>query len=537
MKQWNEVLIMIIIKTRVFAYTLILLTTACAIGPAVETTIEKKPLSDGSFHHSTIPELQQQMASGKLTARQLTRFYIEQINRKNPNLNAIIQINPNAMIIADKLDQERQQGKVRGPLHGIPIVIKDNIESATMATTAGSLALKDNYTDRDAPLITKLKDAGAIILAKSNLSEWANMRSERSSSGWSAVGGQTRNPHDKNRSTCGSSSGSGAAVAANMAVAAIGTETDGSITCPASANGIVGIKPTVGLVSRTSVVPISHTQDTAGPMAKSVIDAAIILSVIQGKDPQDPATESMPFNFEQSYHANLEASIKTNAPIDLKGKRIGILYSRAADHEAVAAVFESATKQLKQQGAILVEGLQTEPYDGFWQDSYDVLLYEFKTDLNHYFSTLPSELNQLTLEKLIAFNKRNQSSEMPYFQQEVFEKSQKKGTLSDKAYLNALEKIRKATRQDGLDKLVEDHQLDAIISVTLGPAWSIDKINGDHFSGSFSSYPAIAGYPHITLPMGKVHHMPVGISVTGPAMSEKRLIETAFQIERLLKQN
>ncbi|MBB3168873.1 amidase [Simiduia aestuariiviva] len=475
----------------------------------------------------TIPELQAKMDAGDLSSVQITQFFLANIAKKNAELNAIIQVNPEALSIASVLDQERSEGRLRGPLHGIPIVIKDNIETADMATTAGSLALIDNETRRDAPVVAKLRAAGAIILGKANLSEWANIRSERSSSGWSAIGGQARNPHDLNRSPCGSSAGSGVAVAANLAVAAIGTETNGSIVCPSSANGIVGIKPTVGLVSRRHIVPISHTQDTAGPMAKSVLDAAIILSVIQGEDVADPATTALAYDFQQNF--------KPDTSVQLTGKRIGVVLSGAADHEAVLAVFNAAKARIAQAGAVVIDDLKLTPYDGFYGDAYDVLLYELKADLNAYFSTLPSDLNQLTLAKVIQFNRDNAEREMPYFQQEIFHKSQAKGDLSDVGYVEALANIRRATRDNGIDKLMSEHALDAIISVTLGPAWSIDQLNGDHFTGSFSSYPAIAGYPHITLPMGKVHHMPVGLSITGRALDEKALIDIAQAVENALQ--
>jgi amidase len=491
---------------------------------------------------ANIPQLQQKMASGELTARQLTAFYLAQIEAKNGALNAIIAVNPDALKIADQLDEERKQGKIRGPLHGIPIAIKDNIETISMPTTAGSLALKDNFTRRDAPVVAKLKAAGAIILAKTNLSEWANMRSERSSSGWSAVGGQTRNPHDLNRSPCGSSSGSGAAVAANLAVAAIGTETDGSITCPASATGIVGIKPTIGLVSRTGIVPISHTQDTAGPMAKSVIDAAMILQVIQGSDPADPTTLLSSTIFEsallpdQALLADQTQSAK-NPALSLQGKRIGILTTRVLDHEGVVQVFDAAKQTLSRHGAVLVEDLKASPYDGFGNDSYQVLLYEFKANLNTYLAGLAEPHNQLTLAKIIAFNQKHQAEEMAYFQQEIFIKSQAKGELSDAEYLTAFNKISTATRQHGIDKLLAEHQLDALVTATLGPAWAIDQINGDHVNGLFSSYPAIAGYPHISLPMGKVHDLPVGLSITGAAFSEKELLVLALAFEHANRQS
>lgn len=508
---------------------LITLLSSCSTTKQNQAGAEQRP---DSVHlivqQSTIPELNQKLQSKELSVTQLTQYFLHQIELNNQKFNALIAVNPQAMQLAQQLDQEIQQGKIRGLLHGIPIVVKDNIDTSTMPTTAGSLALKDNMTGRDATLVTKLKAAGAIIIGKANLSEWANFRSERSSSGWSGVGGQTRNPHDINRSPCGSSSGSGAAVAGNLAVAAIGTETNGSITCPSSANGLVGIKPTVGLVSRFGIVPISHTQDTAGPMTKSVIDAAIILAAIQGEDNKDAATQSL----GNAFAKNLVPSTK---PVNLKGKRIGIVASSALNHEQVKAVFDNTTKALSEAGVELIKDLKTEPYDTFYDDSYQVLLYEFKHDLKDYFAGLDNQFKTMDLAQLIEFNNQHAAKEMPFFQQEIFEKSQAKGPLTDSDYKKALADIRKATRQDGIDKLMQQHQLDAIISATLGAAWSIDEINGDHYIGGFSTYPAIAGYPHITLPMGKVHHMPVGLSITGKKLSEQELIEIAFAIEKLLQ--
>jgi len=479
---------------------------------------------------SNILQLQQAMDDGKLTSVQLTQFYLQQIDKKNPQLNAIISILPNALANAQMLDKERSKGMYRGDMHGIPIVVKDNIETRKLATTAGSLALKDNITKRDATVIKKLKRAGAIILAKSNLSEWANFRTERSSSGWSAIGGQTRNPIDVNRSACGSSSGSAVAVAANLAVAAVGTETDGSITCPASATGTVGIKPTVGLVSRYRIIPIAETQDTAGPIAKSVIDAAILLEAMQGKDNADLATKARKFDFDETYKADTS---EFKLGWSLNGLRIGLLESRVNPHEAVDSVYQKAIAQLEHAGAIIVPNLKTENYAEFRQDSYDVLLYEFKDGLNRYFKTLPNSLHGMTLEKLIQFNKDNKATEMPYFEQEIFEKAQAKGSLSDRAYKIALALIQKATREDGLDKLMTKKKLDILISPTLGPAWTIDKINGDHYSGGYSSYSAISGYPYLTLPMGKVKHLPIGLSVIGLALDDAKIIAIAKQMEVL----
>ncbi len=476
----------------------------------------------------SILELQAAMNRRELSAQALARYCLEQIETRNAELKAVIAVNPAALQVAENLDAERNAGKVRGPLHGIPILIKDNMETRELPTTMGSLALKDNHTGRDATVVARLREAGAIILGKANLSEWANFRSERSSSGWSALGGQTRNPHDPTRSPSGSSSGSGAAVAAGLAVAALGTETNGSVVSPASVNGVVGIKPTVGLVSRRGIVPISHTLDTAGPMARSVADAAVLLSVIAGFDPVDVATEAGRAHFDQDYVPAVDGN-------RLQGSRIGVVRSSTGFHEGVDALLEQAIADLKRGGATIVDDLRLEPYDGFRQDTLDALLYEFKPNLNAYLAGLPNELNTLTLEGLIQFNEENAAEEMPYFRQELFEKSQAKGPLSEKAYTNALARIRRATREEGIDELVESHELDALIAPTSGPAWTIDRVNGDHFTGGFATYPAVSGYPHLTVPMGMVHGLPVGLSFTGPAFSERMLIALAFAYERITK--
>ena len=477
---------------------------------------------------SNILELQNLMAQEKLSSLELTQFYLQQIKKHNPELKAVISLNPKALTIARALDAERKQGKVKGLLHGIPVMVKDNIETKSMATTAGSLALKDNYTNRDATLVKNLKDSGAIILAKTNLSEWANFRSERSSSGWSGVGGQTRNPIDLNRSPCGSSSGSAAVVAGNLAVAAVGTETNGSITCPSSLTGLVGIKPTVGLVSRYGVVPISHTQDTAGPMTKSVTDTAILLAAMQGEDKNDSATTDSKFNFKDNY-------LNSKKYKSLKGLRIGLLESRVKPHEGVDAVYDHAIDKLKQSGAILVPDLKLARYEGFGQDTYSILLYEFKQGLNQYLAELPNKLNHLTLEKLIQFNRNHADQEMPFFKQEIFLKAQAKGPLSDSDYIETLKKIKNTTAKEGLDKLVKENNLDIIITPTLGPAWSIDQINGGQYTGGYSTFSAVSGYPHLTLPMGKVHHLPIGLSVIGLSKEDAKVIQIALSIESVLK--
>ena len=474
---------------------------------------------------STIPEIQEAMQNGTLTSEQLTLFFLDQIEAKNDRLRAVIAVNPQAVETAITLDEERANGTVRGPLHGIPILLKDNIESLELPTTAGSLALANNMTNRDAFVAARLREAGAIFLGKANLSEWANFRSERSSSGWSGLGGQTRNPHNTNKTPCGSSSGSGAGVAGLLAVAALGTETNGSVVCPSAINGIVGIKPTIGLVSRQGIVPISHSQDTAGPMARTVTDAAILLAAMVGYDEADPVTAASQDRNPAAYTVALEEST-------LAGKRIGIVRSATGYHEGVDVLFENAVQSISANGAIVVDSLRLDRYSGMGGDTYNVLLYEFKADLNAYLASLPNELNTLTLEDLIQFNKDNEAREMPYFKQEIFEKSNAKGPLTDPSYLESLEKAQQATR-DGIDNLLVEHNLDAIIAPSYSAGWSIDLVNGDNFLGGFSTFAAVAGYSHITVPMGKLHGLPVGLSFVSTAFAEPELIALAYAYEQL----
>ncbi|MFO7764341.1 MAG: amidase [Wenzhouxiangellaceae bacterium] len=472
-----------------------------------------------------VAELHQAMRAGELSAAVLVERQIARIELLNPELKAVIALDPTARAQARALDARLADGEWTGPLHGIPVLLKDNIETRTQPTTAGSLALTDNDTGRDAPLVARLREAGAVILGKANLSEWANFRSERSSSGWSAVGGQTRNPYDPSRSPCGSSSGSGAAAAAGMTVLAIGTETNGSVVCPASANGVVGIKPSVGLVSRTHIVPISHSQDTAGPMARSVHDAVVLLAAMAGADEADPATAERPGWALDHLPAHLGAE-------GLEGKRIGVLRSSAGFHGDVDELFEGAIVAMREGGAEIVDDVQWETPDGFFGQAYDVLLYEFKHDLNAYLAGLPDpELSGMTLADLIEFNRNHAESEMPWFDQEIFESAQAKGPLSDEEYRKALAAAQKATREDGIDKLLAEHDLDALIAPTGSAAWTIDLINGDHFIGGSSSLAAVSGYPNITVPMGQVHGMPVGLSIFGARFSEPVLIEIASGFE------
>ncbi len=500
--------------------TLIVLTFAVAAASAAW------PAESPRAGDSSIAELQAMMAWGEASAESITRAYLERIEAFDGAVNAVIAVNPDAIDQARALDEEYRRGEVRGPLHGIPVLLKDNIESRDpMPTTAGSLALSDNVTGRDAFFVALLREAGVVILGKTNLSEWANFRSERSSSGWSGIGGQTNNPHDLTRNPCGSSSGSAAAAAMGFAAVTVGTETNGSIVCPATANGVVGFKPTVGLVSRSGIVPISHSQDTAGPLARSVADAAVLLQAMIGRDEDDPATEI-------SGEATGWRLVEHLRRDGLAGKRIGIVRSQSGFHGEVDALLEQATADLEAAGAAVVDGLEFEGAEGLGRAAYDVLLYEFKHDLNAYLADLPTveDLPATTLEELIAFNEANGDREMPWFGQEVFLESQAKGPLTEDTYLEALKKVRGISRR-GIDSLLEEHDLDALIAPTGGPAWKTDLVNGDHFIGSSSSYPARAGYPIITVPMGFVHGLPVGLSFFGTALSEPTLVEIAYAYE------
>ncbi len=497
----------------------LLTLSACAATVPVESSV---PVLGAA----TVPELSRLMEAGRLSSEALVAHCLDRIERLDPELRALIAINPEALPTARALDAERAGGRIRGPLHGIPVVLKDNIESADpLATTAGSLALKDNATGRDAPLVANLRLAGAVILGKANLSEWANFRSSRSSSGWSAIGGQTRNPYDPARSPCGSSSGSAVAVAAGLTALAVGTETNGSIVCPASANGIVGIKPSVGLVSRGRVIPISHTQDTAGPMARSVAGAAILLTAMAGPDEDDPASAAFTERTPVDYARHLD-------PDGLSGRRIGVVRSAAGFHDAVDALLEQAIADLRGAGATVIDDLGFEPPDDLWALEMTVLKTEFKHGLNAYFATLLGDLGKFTLERLVEFNRAHADSELHWFGQDILEQAEQSAGLDDPSYRDALGRLLEATRSNGIDRLLAEHQLDALIAPSGSPAWTIDLINGDHFIGGSSSYPAIAGYPNVTVPMGFVHGLPVGISFFGAFAAEARLIEIAYAYEQ-----
>jgi amidase len=486
-------------------------------------------ISTFEFDEITITDLQDAMKSSKYTARSITEKYlarIGQIDKQGPAINSVIELNPDALSIADALDKERKDKGVRGPLHGIPVLIKDNIDTADkMMTTAGSLALWGSRPSKDATVAQKLREAGAVIVGKTNLSEWANIRSGHSTSGWSSRGGQTKNPYALDRNPCGSSSGSGAAVSANLCAAAIGTETDGSIVCPSSSNGLVGIKTTVGLVSRTGIIPISHSQDGAGPMCRTVRDAAIVLGVLTGIDEQDVATSE---SREHSYTDYLQF-LKADG---LRGARIGVVRKTFGFNEKVDKIMEDALDTMKKQGAILVDPAPIETAGKFGDSEFMVLLYELKADLNAYLARLGPNAPVKTLKDIIDFNERNREKEMPYFGQDTFLKAQEKGPLTTQEYLDALAKNHQLARKEGIDATMDKNNLDALIGPTGGPAWLTDHINGDSFGGGSASAAAVAGYPNITVPAGFVNGLPVGISFFGRAWSEPVLIRLAFAFEQ-----
>jgi amidase len=488
----------------------------------------------GSFEldEKTIAELQEAMKSGGLTARSIADKYLSRIaaiDKQGPRLNSVIELNPEAPAIADALDAERKGKGPRGPMHGIPVLIKDNIDTADrMATTAGSLALEGSIARRDAFIVQKLRDAGAVILGKTNLSEWANFRSTHSSSGWSGRGGLTRNPYALDRNPCGSSSGSGVAVSANLCGVAIGTETDGSIVCPASTNGIVGIKPTLGLVSRSGIIPIAHSQDTAGPMARTVTDAAILLGAIVGVDPRDAVTQETAGKSFTDYTRFLD-------PSGLRGARIGVARKYFGFNDEVDRLMNDAIEVMKRSGATVIDPVDLALSKEYENSEIEVLLYEFKHDLNKYLSELGPDARFRSLKEIIEFNEKNRAREMPYFGQEFFLKAEEKGPLTSTEYLNALEKNRRLSRTQGIDAAIAKDRLDAIIAPTGGPSWTTDLVNGDHFTGGSSSPAAVAGYPAISVPAGFIHGLPVGISFFGAAYSEPTMIKLAFAYEQATK--
>lgn len=499
--------------------------TACAT-----KTENKFEIDFNSFdlNEVTIEELQMSMKNGELNSVQICEKYLERIKEVDPILKSVIEINPDALDIASRLDKEREEGKARGPLHGIPLLFKDNIDTADkMQTTAGSLALEGNLAPQDAFIIKKLRTAGAVILGKTNLSEWANFRSDNSSSGWSGRGGQVRNPYCLDRSPCGSSSGTGAAVAANLCAIGIGTETNGSVVCPSGVNGVVGIKPTLGMWSRQGIIPIAHSQDTAGPMARTVKDAAILLGALAEFDPNDAETHIDKGEIYTDYTQFLNGE-------SLAGMRIGIASEMIGFNSKVDVLFKEAVKSLKSLGAEIIEETKFEHRRKWGKPSYEVLLYEFKADLNKYLAEHPKAKVQ-SLEEIIEFNKKNADKEMPWFDQEIFELAQSKGDLTSEEYLTALKDSKKFAGKEGIDAVMKKNNLDAVIAQTNGPAWTIDWINGDHFSGGSSSPAAISGYPNITVPMGFIKGLPVGISFFGKAWSEPKLLKIAYAFEQATK--
>jgi amidase len=481
----------------------------------------------------TISDLQDGMKSGKFTARSLVEKYsgrIDEIDKNGPAINAIIELNPDAMAIAEALDAERTVKGSRGPLHGIPVLIKDNIDTADrMMTTAGSLALVGSKPSRDSFVAERLRAAGAVILGKTNLSEWANIRSSHSTSGWSGRGGLTKNPYALDRNPCGSSSGSGAGVSANLCAAAIGTETDGSIVCPSSANGVAGIKPTVGLVSRSGIIPISHTQDGAGPICRTIRDAAILLGALTGVDPRDGATSRSQGKFYTDYTQYCDRN-------GLKGARIGVARKYFGFSDAVDALMEQSLDAMKKQGAMLVDPADIETLGKFDESELLVFLYELKADLNSYLANLGSNAPVRSLKDIIEFNDKNRQKEMTYFGQDLFIKAEAKGPLTEKAYLDALDKNRQLARSEGIDATMDKNRLDAIVAPTGGPAWLTDLVNGDHVAGGSSNAAAVAGYPNINVTAGFISGLPVGISFFGRAWSEPTLIRLAFAFEQTTKE-
>ena len=495
--------------------------------PAADSAVSSFELDE-----ITIPDLQDGMKSGKFTARSLVEKYsarIAEIDKRGPAINSIIELNPDALSIAESLDAERKQKGPRGPMHGIPVLIKDNIDTADkMMTTAGSLALVGSKPPQDSFVAQKLRAAGAVILGKTNLSEWANIRSSHSTSGWSGRGGLTKNPYVLDRNPCGSSSGTGSGISANLCAVGIGTETDGSIVCPSSSNGLAGIKPTVGLVSRSGIIPISHSQDGAGPMCRTVRDAAILLSALTGVDPADPATAASAGKSSPDYAQFCD-------PNGLKGARIGVARKYFGFNDSVDALMEQSLDVLKKQGATLIDPADIDTLGKFDESELAVLLYELKADMNAYLARLGPGAPVHTLKEIIEFNDRNRQKEMPFFGQDLFTKAEAKGPLTEKAYLDALDKNHHLARAEGIDATMDKYHLDAIVAPTGGPAWLTDLLNGDHVAGGSSNAAAVAGYPNINVTAGFLSGLPVGISFFGRAWSEATLIRLAFAFEQATK--
>ncbi|MEZ5305732.1 MAG: amidase [Pyrinomonadaceae bacterium] len=481
------------------------------------------------IEEKTVVELQKAMSSGEITSAGLVSIYLQRIKEIDPKLNSIIEVNPDAIRIAETADAERKAGRVRSPLHGIPFVVKDNLDTADkMRTTAGSLALVDApKPKKDSHVVRLLRESGAVLIGKTNLSEWANFRSDNSSSGWSGVGGQTHNPYILDRSPCGSSSGSGASIAANLAAIAVGTETDGSVVCPSSINGIVGIKPTLGLVSRSGIIPIAHSQDTAGPMCRTVADAAALLNVMSGADPEDEITVEGAKRAEKDYTAFLKAD-------SVRGMKLGVVRKYFGRNKSVDGLMESALSKLKEMGAELVD-VEMPGFGKTGEDEYQVLLYEFKADLNKYLANRGGK--HKSIADLIEFNEANKARSMPYFGQDIFEAAEEKGPLTEMAYKLALMRSKFFAQDQGIDYAHEKYGIDALVAPSNAQTWLIDLVNGDNpreYVGS-SSMPAVAGYPNITVPAGFLNKLPIGISFFGKAFSEGKLISIAYAWEQATK--
>lgn len=504
------------------------------------TVAEYRPEASPAFERQTEPfDLQEvtiatlvrDQQSGRRSARQIAEHYLDRIralDRSGPGLNSVIEVNPDALAIADALDAERKTKGLHGPLHGVPVLIKDNIDTADrMTTTAGSLALEGSVAPRDAFIVERLRGAGAVVLGKTNMSEWANFRSTRSASGWSGRAGLVRNPYALDRNACGSSSGTGSAIAANLATIGVGTETDGSIVCPSAVAALVGLKPTVGLVSRSGIIPIAHSQDTAGPMTRTVEDAAILLGVLSGADPRDSATAGA--KRAADYRSALDAN-------GLRGARIGVPRERFFGYHSDAdRIVEDAIAHMKALGAVIVDPANI-PHAGTYDDTeLDVLLYEFKSDLNRYLGALGPTAKVHSLADVIRFNEANRPRELPFFGQELMLRAQAKGPLTDQAYLKALERNHRLSREEGIDAVMAAHRLDALVAPTANPSWPTDLVNGDHVMGSSSTPAAVAGYPLITVPAGYVYGLPVGIVFMGRAWSEPQLIKLAYAYEQATK--
>lgn len=502
---------------------------AIAISLSVCMVARSPALAAPPVYDVSIDELQLAMNSGSLTSEKLVQIYLDRIaanDRRGPKLNSIIALNPDALRDARKLDAERRAGKMRGPLHGIPVLVKDSIETAgAMATTAGSLALKDNVTNRDAPVIKRLRDAGAIILGKANLTEWSNMRSGNSINGWSAMGGLTRNPYALDRTTCGSSGGSAVAVSAGLAAATLGVETDGSITCPAAMNGVVGLKPTVGLLSRSRIVPISHSQDTPGPMTRTVSDAAILLAVMAGTDPLDKATDEA-----DQRKTDYRAALRADA---LRGVRLGVLRGSQGQLRRKDRLFEESLDVLRRAGATLVE-IEMPNVDTMRAAEYAVFASEFRAGIEAYLAATPATVKVRSLTELIQFN-RESSRETVLFGQDSLEDAIKAPPLEDPSYVTARDHALLLAREQGLDRMMREAAVEAIVAAGAGPAGMADPVNGARSGGYPSALPAVAGYPHLTVPMGYLAGLPVGLSFIGPRWSEARLLSFGYAFEQKIQ--